>query len=434
MDKELYKSSFKNINVSEKAVNEVITKACLLQDVKSRKNRKRLKLYIPVAAILAVSIITVSAAPRLDIYNVFKSFYNEVFNIDIDRSQQDYFEKNSIVPAEKFLVKDGVTMDIEGILADNNFVFAKYLISAKDKAAFESFDLSTVPKLYVGKMTKGNLPSSSLSVQGDQDPAQPYQHSKPVIYAIAMDKSTAGQTATLVLKDPLIDQPISIDLADTYKKYAVPVECSNDTYNIPDSNLNLPFNNEFGGKILLDSIGYVDSKLVLAIDSSNYYDIPRIFLRNKITNKIYYSCDNQVDIYSYNIENINMLRDLEIIMPMEYHFSFKLPADSTKDVDISKQAPLVINDFKISKVKISPISFSIFGTSDGHAKSFDGNTRCSIRLKDKTVLSNFGVNGSVDDNSFISSFYFKNPMSPESIDAIIIRSGDDVVEIPVKLK
>ena len=61
MNEKKYKSSFENINVSDDVLNKVISKAVLIQEQKNRKRTKHLKFLIPIAAIFAASVITVTA-------------------------------------------------------------------------------------------------------------------------------------------------------------------------------------------------------------------------------------------------------------------------------------------------------------------------------------------------------------------------------------
>ncbi len=445
INKDIYKNAFTSINVSEKAINEVISKASPQQDVASHKRRKPFQILIPVVVILSLSIVTVSAATQTSISEIFKSFYNDIFdnNTVLNQSQQDFLEKYGVTPNYKF-TENGINMDIEGIIGDRNFVYIKYSVSPKDEAILDSINM---PELYIGKMTKGLLPASA-SVHSSLDKGQSYKINKAAIFDLHNSDSIAGKTATFVTKAPQVYQPINIDLSDIYKKHGVKALDNSDTdfnpiiYNFPNSNLNLPFDNKYGGKILLNSIGFVDGTLTLVIDSSNYYEIPEILLRNKKTNETYSRCDgvvsaerNNMEFYPYKLENTDILKDLEIVMPAEYHFSFPLSyTDSTKLIDLSKQSPLKFDNTIIKEIRISPISLNLYGISPN-----DGNLikSCSIKLKDNTNLPIYNGLSSYgdyqnEDYNFHSGFIFPNPIMLDSMEAIMLEIGDEVVEVPVQ--
>jgi len=143
-----------------------------------------------------------------------------------------------------------------------------------------------------------------------------------------------------------------------------------------------------------------------------------------------------MEFYPYKIENLDMLKDLEIIMLKEYHFNFPLAyAYSTKDIYISKQSPIILGDTKINKIRISPISLNIEGTSINGSHPIYAYEDCSIKLKDKTVLSNLKFGSCSYGNmneSLITGLPFENPIMLDLIEEIIIKSGNNVVEIPVK--
>ncbi len=447
MNRKVYQNAFRNITVSPEILDGVLEKADRIREERRRKSAKRLKLLVPVALLLAASAITVSASAYPGVAGVLRDFYSQLFSTDksgMDPGKIGFLEENGAGPVGSF-VRNGVSLNVEGMIGDSNYLYLKYSISRAEKYDKDTETAFAAPKLYIGDMVKGILPAacSTVSVLGEDKPGRVDQ---AALYHVDANRSIAGETATFVMKGSGIYSAAEINLAEAYKKYgARPAENREDPYDLPDCRMNMPFNNEYGGKILLNSIGFVNNRLVLAVDSSGYYEIPEIFLRSKQTGRIYSRCDgylsvkrNGAEYYPYEMESADQLEDFEIVMRQEYHFSFPLSyTDRTKELDTDGQAPPAQSGVRLESIRISPLSINIRGFADKDKSPIDAARNCSIRLKDKTVLGNFQFSycdyGNAD-GSFTSGASFSEPVMLDSMETVIIEYGTERLEIPVKWK
>ena len=122
MNKSLYKSSFKNITVSEKIIAELETKASACITTACPRKKKVSKLLLPAALLLAVSIITVSAAPVLGLDAAFRGFFSQFFGSKISDKQLGIIEKYGYAPNKSYK-RDGVELRIDGVIGDSNNLY-----------------------------------------------------------------------------------------------------------------------------------------------------------------------------------------------------------------------------------------------------------------------------------------------------------------------
>lgn len=440
MDRETYARMIENVNVSEQTVKNVLREAGRIRTGSRRRNR--LRILIPLAALLSVSAITVSAAQFTGLSDLFNTYFIQMFPDsakEYKQDQIDFIERNGTADIPNF-VKDGVTMSIDGIIGDRDFVFIRYSVSRSEGIEDSTLTSFMNPDIYIGRMSKDNLPASFYKKVTRQEGS-----SVPDIgLLIFTDKGVglSGEDITLVVKNYSQYTKTGIDLARVYDEYGTaPVLSNGDPYSIPDLDLDIPFNNEYGGSLKLDSIGYVNDRLVLAIDTSDYYKIPEILLRNKQTGEILRRCDGLasvsrggIEFWPYAAGGPETLKDLEIIMPGEYHFTFPLTyTDNTRELELNGQAPMMLGGISIDSIRISPLSVVIEGKADEDGNRILAYENCSIRLKDDTVLK-FSEKGycSMDDEGFFKTGVpFGEPLMPESIEALIIDTGNNHVELSV---
>jgi hypothetical protein len=442
MDRKSYTDMIENINVSQATVEKVLNGAYILQSGKGCRRRNRLRILIPLAALLSVSVITVSAARLTGLSDLFGTYFSQLFPDSAkayNQDQIDFIEQNGTANVPDF-VRDGVAMNIDGIIGDRDFVFIRYSVSKTDGYGSGTYSSFINPMVYIGELSKDKLPASfySSTIQEDDPSAK---HIGLLVYA---DKGAvlSGEDITFVMRGYSKYTGIGINLAEVFDEYgSAPVNDSSDPYDIPDLDLDIPFNNEYGGSLRLDSIGCVNGRLVLAVDTSDYYKIPEIFLRNKRTGEIYRRCDglttagrDGVEYWPYNAGGIEELKDLEIVMPAEYHFTFPLSyTDNTRELDLFGQSSMMLGGITIDSVRISPLSIVIEGKADEYGNSISAYKDCSIRLKDGTVqrFSEKGFLNMGDDGIFKTGVPFGEPLMPESIESLIIDAGNDSVELPV---
>lgn len=440
MNKKLYKSSFNDITVSEDILNEVISKAVLIQDKKTGKPAKYTKLLILAAAFFATSAITVTAVSYLGVTDVFRDFYSQFFKSEtpeFTQSQKDFLEKHGTANIGGFS-KDGVNLNIEGLIGDRNYLFLKYSLSYD----YDHFIYSDVPELYIEDETK-MLHPAGCSSSHQLDKVIPYKINYATLFEFDPDKLHSAENATFIMTNKASYQPVHINLSETYNKYGIsaPVNSQGFFDTLSEGKVNTPFDNEFGGKIILNSLGFADNSMTLIVDSSRYYKRPELFLRNKKTGMIYSECNGfnfalklGSDSYSFKVESIDMLKDLEIVMPKEFHYKFPLSyVDSTRNVDLSKLSSLVVGNIKIARFNISPLSLSIDGYFTG-SKRPEHSIYFTIKLKDGTESDDFkNHSGSKDaDGSFNMKVPFESPVILDSIKSVVIKYGDETMEIPIK--
>ncbi|MDP4181253.1 MAG: hypothetical protein Q8942_09195 [Bacillota bacterium] len=438
---ELYKSSFNNINVSEDALNELISKAVHIEERKRRNKSKYSKFLIPVTAIFAASVITVTAASYLGVIDVFKDFYNQFF--DYNTSE---FNQNQINILKKYGVtniggisENGINLNIEGLIEDTNYLFLKYSVSYDH----EPFIYHGAPELYIGDVSKPACPRSCVS-------SHQFDNSIPnkINYASIFDIESSGllpaQNATIVMTSNEVYKPIKIDVFQTYNRYGIFAQVNSQGFfdSLSDRNINISLDNEYGEKLILNSIGFADNYLTLFVNSSRQYKKSTLFLRNIKTGKIYSSCaefkfavKEGLDYYSFKLQNISMLKDLEIVMPKEFHFTFPLSkVASAKNIDLSKHVSLTLDDIRIVKLNVSPLSLKLDGyyTSSGFPAD---NIHLAIKLKDNTELSDFknsSFSSGNADKSFNIKVPFESPIMLDSIKSVVIKYSNKSIEIPIK--
>lgn len=439
MNDKIYKSSLNNITVSEDVLNEVISKAVLLQDKKAGKPVKYSRLIILAAAILATSVITVTAASYLGVADAFKDFYSQFFRSEapeFTQGQKDFLEKHGATKLGGFS-EDGIKLDIEGLIGDRNYLFLKYSISYD--LSSDSFIHYSGPELYIEDETGGLRPlgySSSFKL----DNSIPNKMNYATLFEGAPDKLLSAKNAVFVMTDQETYQPIGMDISEAYNKYGISASVNSQDFfdKLSEGRINTPFDNVYGGKIILNSLGFADKILTVFVDSSEYHKRPELFLRNKITGMVYSECNDfnfgiKADLtsYSFEVESVDVLKDLEIVMPKEFHFKFPLSyVDSTRNIDLGKLSSLMVGDIRISKLNISPLSLGIDGyCTDGLAHNID----FTIKLKDMTEISGFkNHSGSYGDSHFNMKVPFESPIMLDSIKSIVIRYGDDAAEIPIE--
>ncbi len=439
MNEKEYKNSFNKISVSEDVINNLISKAVLIQDKKTSNLAKYSKFIIIATAIIATSIITVSAASYLNVINVFKGFYSQFFNSqtpEFNQSQKDFLEKYGMINMGSYS-EDGMNLNIEGILGDKNFVFVKYSISYDH----EPFIYPDAPELYIGDVSNKVCFGSGSIYNRQMDTALPNKINYSSMFDAIPDTLFSAKYGTFVMTSDEKYQHIGIDLAKTFNKHGI----SDSSYSqdfvdkLFNGKINISFDNKYGAKLTLNSIGFANSIVTFVVDSSMYcFKQPSLFLRNKKTGIIYSVCnefefDKKLgsNYYSFKIENVDSLKDMEIVMPKEYYFKFPLSCvDSTRNIDLHKFSPLVLGDIKITEFSISPISLSI----DGYCtKSLCHNINLSIKLKDMTELRDFKNSlGWDSSNSFNMKVPFESPIMLDSIKSVVIKYGDNTVEIPIE--
>ncbi len=439
MNKSLYKSSFKNINVSDNIIEKLEIKASAHIRAASPGKRKLPKLFLPAAVLLAASIIAVSAAPAIGLDTAFRSFFSQFFGTEISDSQLDIIEKYGYAPDKSFK-RSGVELRVDGVIGDSNLLYVKYSVSM-EKGYDHYIHSGIVSKnLYIGDLKQGIRPVS-ITTSSLFEKAASTAYDYAVIYNFNKDTVLEGKNATLVMTFPARYEPVGVDLAKILSKYgAAPVD-SKDIYNIPDSKLNIPFKTKYGN-ILLESFGYAGGNLVLAVDASDYYKIPPLYLRNKKTNRIYTRNDgftsvdrNNLEIYPFYVDT-EKLEELEIIMPEEEYFSFPLNyTDKTRIYDLTNEN-ISINNTKLNKLKLSPLSMTFYGSAPaGHGPDFSSGD-CYIRMKDNTVFENIKLRegrSGFESGNFVMNLQFEVPLEIENIDALLIKTVNDyeTIEIPL---
>lgn len=441
MNKFLYKQALKNINVSEATVQRVISKSGICASAATAPQKKPFKLLIPVAAVLAVSVITVSAAPRLGIDTVFRSFYSQFFGTSINDKQADIIERYGYSP-NKTYTRDGVTFSVDGVIGDSSLLYVKYSVQLDKGYDPDIHSGILANKLYLGDLKKGFKPFSvTTSSLPEKSEATKFNYS--AIYNFEGEISSSEKNATLVMTFPDKYTSTDINLSKAYSgQQASDTDSSNITA-IPNDKLNLPLETGYG-KILLESVGYSGGSLVLAVDSSGYYKTPSIFLRDKNTSSIYNRNDGFVSVSKDNLEYIpfaitdkKLLGSLEIVMPEEFYLSFPLHlTDNIRTFDVRDEYVYINEDTRINQIKLSPLSITITGTVPEGRTPGISSSDCSLHFKDGSVLSDF-KGGSIISNDKTGSFTFNIPFGAplEIQDAnklIILPAGaEKPLEIPL---
>lgn len=439
MNKSLYKSSFKNITVSEKIIAELETKASACITTACPGKRKVSKLLLPLALLLAVSIITVSAAPALGLDTAFRGFFSQFFGSKISDKQLGIIEKYGYAPNKSYK-RDGVELRIDGVIGDSNNLYVKYTISMAK--GYDHYTHSAVAsrKLYIGDLKKELQPASIVSYSLLEDPASA-TFDCATIYTFNKDLDTEGKNAIFVMTFPARYESTGIDLYKICSKYPEAGVDTKDKYNVPDSRLGIPLKTQYG-KLLLESVAYSGDNLVLAVDTSNYYKIPAIYLRNKKTGKIYTRDDiftsvnrHNLEIYPFNVGDEN-LKELDVVMPEEEYFSFPLQYTAkTRIYDLSRKN-IIIKNTRLDKIKLSPITITFSGTVPaGHLPDFSSDD-FSIRMKDKTVFESIKLRegrSGYESGNFTMSLQFEAPLEIEAADALRIKTAneDEIIEIPL---
>jgi len=205
-------------------------------------------------------------------------------------------------------------------------------------------------------------------------------------------------------------------------------------------NINIPFKTDYG-QIILDSLGYTDGHLILAVDASGYYKTPVLYLRDTDTNGLYGRDDGFVSVsrdnlqlYSFSVTS-EMLDRLEIVMPEEYHFTFPLMyTNKTKTINLSDKNMTVNNSTIIKEIKLSPLSMTITGTvPSGHETGFLYSD-CSIIMKDGRSLSVFkGGSGGYHGSEFSINMPFEAPVEIETIKALVIKPAGSSMSTQIPL-
>ncbi len=439
MNKSLYKSSFKNINVSDNIIKELEIEVSAHIRAASPGKRKLPKLFVTAAVLLAASIIAVSATPAIGLNTSFRSFFSQFFGTEITDKQLDIIEKYGYAPNKSFK-RDGVELRVDGVMGDSNLLYVKYSVSMAEGYDHYAHSAIVSKNLYIGDL-KQKIRPVSITTSSLFANAASTIYDYAVIYTFNKDTFLEGKNATIVMTFPAKYEPVGIDLAKIRSQYRAASIDLKDIYNIPDSKLNLPFETKYG-KILLDSFGYTGDNLVLAVDASDYYKIPPLYLRNKKTNRIYTRNDrfdsvsrNNLEIYPFHVA-AEKLEELEIVMPEEEYFSFPLNyTDKTRIYDLTAEN-ISINNTKLNKLKLSPLSMTLYGTVPaGHRPDFSSSD-CSIRLKDNTVFENIKLRegrSSYESGNFDMNLQFEVPLEIENIDALLIKIGNhnETIEIPL---
>lgn len=115
--------------------------------------------------------------------------------------------------------------------------------------------------------------------------------------------------------------------------------------------------------------------------------------------------------------------------------------DSTKTVNISKLSPLAFNNFKITSIRISPLSLNIDGSYNTEYAQYPDIKDFYVQLKDKSIQCT-KVNGYYcrleSDNKFEMGTAFTSPIMLDLVEMIILKQYDSKqnkyidFEIPVK--
>lgn len=455
MDRNVYKSAFDNIEVSDKAVHEVIQKAAEISSPKRCRRKHRFGVPVPAVVLLSIMIITVSVSAATGLTDIFSRYFSQLLtteDAEFDNYSTEFIEKNAAYDFAPYS-QNGVTMSIEGIIGDRNFLLLKSKLTTE--AGYDEGTLAAFmnPELYIGELKKGILPATCLSNTVDES-RDPLVKSAAYLFnyddvetllgktaAFDYDKETlSGKTATLVIKNSNAYEPVGIDLAEALKQSGeISIEGSDDPNALPLSKLSIPFSNDFRSSIVLKSVCFVNGKLVLVIDSSGYYENPSIYLRDKITNRIIYHCDGilsagkgSLEFYAFDIGDTDKLENLEIVMPEEHHISFPLSfADNSKELDISGIDQSNIKGITVESVRISPLSLNIEG------RIHDGTPivaykNCSIRFKDNSVVK-YTANGYYHrkDGVYSTGVPFGKPLDTNLMDAVIIECDQSKLEIPI---
>ncbi len=443
MNKALYKNAFKNITVSESVLNSVKTKGAALQS-RASDTRKATRLSLPAAIILIASFITVSAAGQsLGLNTAFRSFFSQFYDARITDNQLNIIKKYGVAP-DKTYSKSGVTLSVDGVIGDSNLLYVKYSVSM-DKG-YDEYAHSGIMsnKLYVGDLKNKIQPrsistSSSLKETNSTSKKNVNCYDYSAIYSFDQDISP-DKLATLVMTFPGSYKSVLSDLGDVLSDKGVTPPAGKEAYDIPNSNLNIPLKTDYG-QILLDSIGYTNGHLILAVDTSGYYKAPVLYLRASDNNGLYGRDDgfvsvrrDNLELYSFTVAS-EMLDQLEIVMPEEYHFTFPLMhTNKTKTFNLSGKNMTVNNSTIIKEIRLSPLSITITGTvPSGHETGFLYSD-CSIITKDGRSLTVFkGGSGGYHQSEFSINMPFEAPLEIETIKALVIKpaSSSKSTEIPL---
>jgi len=448
MDRDVYKSAFDNIEVSDKAVHDVIQKAAEINSQKGYRRKRRIGVLVP-AVLLSIMIITVSVSAATGLTDIFSRYFSQLFTAEdtgFDDYSAEFIEKNAAYDYTTYS-QDGVTMSIEGIIGDMNFLLLKSKLTAVDGYDEGTLAAFMSPKLYIGELKQGILPATCYRniVDEGNDPLV-----KSAAYLFNYDdvetllgrtdtETLTGKTATLVIKNTNAYEPIEIDLAEALEQSGeISIEGSDDLNAIPLSKLSIPFGNDFRSSIVLKSVCFVNGKLVLVIDSSGYYENPSIFLRDKISDRIIYHCDGilsagkgNLEFYAFDIGDIEALENLEIVMPEEHHISLPLSVDNPKELDISGIDQSNIKGVTIESIRVSPLSLNIEGRVQ-EGTPIVAFENCAIRFKDNSVVK-YTANGYYHskDGVYSTGVPFGKPLDINLMDAVIIECNQTTLEIPI---
>jgi len=237
-------------------------------------------------------------------------------------------------------------------------------------------------------------------------------------------------------------QSTDIDLSKAYSGHETAAADSSHVSDLPNNKLNLPLETGYG-TILLESVGYSGGSLVLAVDSSGYYKIPSIFLRDKNTLSIYNRNDGFVSLSKDNLEYIpftitdkKLLSSLEIVMPEEFYLSFPLSlTDNIRTFNVKDQYVYTNQDTQIQMIKLSPLHYHHRTVPEGRNPGFSSSD-CTLGFKDGSVYSDF-QGGTIISNGETGSFTFNIPFgAPLEIQAankLVIRpaGAEKPIEIPL---
>lgn len=432
MNRTLYKNAVKNICVSDKTIDELIVKAGKY-NAKHVKRRLIRRAFIPVAALLAASLITVSAASGLGVGDIFKGFFTQIFKTQLTDKQMALIEKYGSTTDKEFS-KGGVHLKIDGVLADHSSIYLKYTIWADKDYDPADYSLIMSRKLYLADAEKGIKRGIYMSVGGafTQDKNDPNKFYHTDIVNMDKDRQKTDTNLTFVMKSDQRYHATGVDVKNAYNKSG------------ENKKLNIKLDTQYGS-IMLESVGYDNGKLKIGVNSSGYYELPQFYLRDKSSGKIYspYNSIEEIEethYYTFEMSNIVMLGKLELVMPEEYDLSFPLSFVEPKTIDLRDKAYTKYGETKIDQIKLSPLSISISGTipeyyATSGSKNFDAED-CSIRLKNKTVINNLKPAGGgyeTEDNSFRTDILFNAPVDTNDMEALIIKKvyGSEQLEIPL---
>ena len=432
MNRTLYKNALKNISVSDKTIDELIIKAgkYTAQPVKRGLLRRA---SIPVAALLAASLITVSAASGLGVGDTFKDFFNQFFGTRITDKQIDIIEKYGSVPNKAFS-KDGVNLSIDGVIADSSVIYLKYSINLDKGFDPVTHSMVSSGKLYMGDSETGIKPLSVVSVSKNfiQDKNNPYKFNYSSMFTLD-DNSPAYKNATFVMKSQERYHSTGVDLKEAFEQFN------------SEKKLSIQLDSQYE-KIFLKSLIWKDGKFKIGVDYTKHFELPEFYLRDKTTGRIFcpYNDYEELDnilFRTFEVIDAKELDRLELVMPEEYHFSFPVSyVKNTKTIDLSNKEHARYINTKINKIRISPLSLNIYGTTpkeytSGGSKDFTDRD-CSLRLKDKTILSSFKFSKEAFDESkqsFSTDIYFEAPLDIDSLEALIIKKIYDSEQLEIPL-